>query len=233
MPQVRHYIGVATDRVSLCFGGVPAILQSYTAYKKNRIEECATITITKIAAVKWMTLTGHDRPVPSDILINMHAIKFPWLHHHQHMYSWYHGIRCNLDLTKNHGQWQDCISISKRLSLKQTWRAMLFVFINTILIRKLSYVADIITIMSGGASWCLAARHDALQWRHNEPDSVSNHQRFGCLLKRLFRRRSEKTSKLRVTGFCEGNSPVTGEFPTQRPSNVENVSIWWRHHGGT
>ena len=30
---------------------------------------------------------------------------------------------------------------------------------------------------------------------------------------------------------CEGNSPVTGEFPTQMASNAENVSIWWRHHG--
>ena len=27
-----------------------------------------------------------------------------------------------------------------------------------------------------------------------------------------------------------GNSPVTGEFPAQRASNAENVSIWWRHH---
>ena len=27
-----------------------------------------------------------------------------------------------------------------------------------------------------------------------------------------------------------GNSPVTGEFPTQRASNAENVSIWWHHH---
>ena len=26
------------------------------------------------------------------------------------------------------------------------------------------------------------------------------------------------------------NSPVTGEFPTQRASNAENISIWWRHH---
>ena len=51
-----------------------------------------------------------------------------------------------------------------------------------------------------------------------------------CLLNRLFRRRSKKTSKLRVTGLCEGNSPVTGEFPVQRTSNVENVSIWWRHY---
>ena len=44
------------------------------------------------------------------------------------------------------------------------------------------------------------------------------------------RHRSKKTSKLRVTGLCEGNSPVTGEFPAQRASNAENVSIWWRHH---
>ena len=44
------------------------------------------------------------------------------------------------------------------------------------------------------------------------------------------RRRSKKTSKLRVTGLCEGNSPVTGRFPAQMGSNAENVSIWWRHH---
>ena len=47
---------------------------------------------------------------------------------------------------------------------------------------------------------------------------------------RLFRRRSKKTSKLRVNGLCVGNSPGTGEFPAQTASNVENVSIWWRHH---
>ena len=69
-----------------------------------------------------------------------------------------------------------------------------------------------------------------LQWRHNECDGVSNHQPHDCLLNRLFRRRSKKTSKLRVTGLGEGNSPVTGEFPAQRVSNAENVSIWWRHH---
>ena len=44
------------------------------------------------------------------------------------------------------------------------------------------------------------------------------------------RRRSKKTSKLRVTGLCVGTSPETGEFPAQRASNAENVSIWWRHH---
>ena len=40
----------------------------------------------------------------------------------------------------------------------------------------------------------------------------------------------KETSKLRVTGLCVGNSPVTGEFPAQKASNVEDFSIWWRHH---
>ena len=51
-----------------------------------------------------------------------------------------------------------------------------------------------------------------------------------CLLNGLFRRRSKKTSTLCVIGLCEGNSPVTGEFPAQKASNAENVSVWWRHH---
>ena len=61
--------------------------------------------------------------------------------------------------------------------------------------------------------------------------TISSHQSHESLLNRLFMRRSKKTSKLRVTGLCAGNSPVTGEFPAQRASNAENVSIWWRHHG--
>ena len=44
------------------------------------------------------------------------------------------------------------------------------------------------------------------------------------------RRRLNKTSKLRVTVLCAGNSPVTDEFPPQKASNMENASIWWRHH---
>ena len=67
-----------------------------------------------------------------------------------------------------------------------------------------------------------------LRWRQNERDGVSNNRPNDCLLNRLFRHRSKKTSKLRFTGLCEGNSPETGEFPAQRASNAENVSIWWR-----
>ena len=69
-----------------------------------------------------------------------------------------------------------------------------------------------------------------LRWRHNERDSVSNHQPRDCLFNRLFTHRSKKTSKLRVTGLCAGNSPELGEFPAQRASNAEIGSIWWRHH---
>ena len=88
--------------------------------------------------------------------------------------------------------------------------------------------------------WCLCLKKQTdramsaspmtLRWRHNERDCVSNHQPHDCFLNCLFRRRSKKTSKLRVTGLCAGNSPGTGEFPAQMASNAENVSIWWRHH---
>ena len=40
----------------------------------------------------------------------------------------------------------------------------------------------------------------------------------------------ENITKLRVTGLCVGNAPVTGEFPAQMANNAENVSIWWHHH---
>ena len=71
----------------------------------------------------------------------------------------------------------------------------------------------------------------SLQWRNNGCDGVSNHQPLACLLNRLFRRRSKKTSKFRVTDLCKGNLLVIGEFPAQMASNAENIAIWWRHIG--
>ena len=72
--------------------------------------------------------------------------------------------------------------------------------------------------------------YTSIRWRHNGRDGVSNHQPHDCLLKRLSWRWWKETSKLRVTGLCAGNSPVTGEFPAQRASDAENVFIWWHHH---
>ena len=71
--------------------------------------------------------------------------------------------------------------------------------------------------------WVAVTR--TLHWRHNQRNSVSNHRRLDCLLNILFRRRSKKTSKLSVTGICEGNSPVTGEFPAERARDAKNVSL--------
>ena len=78
--------------------------------------------------------------------------------------------------------------------------------------------------------WVDAMAACTLHWCHNDHDGVSNHQPHECLLNRLFRCRSKKTSKLRVTGLCVENSPGTTEFPAQMASNTENVSIWWHHH---
>ena len=70
-----------------------------------------------------------------------------------------------------------------------------------------------------------------LQWCHNERNGILNHQHLDCLLNRLFRCRSKKTSKLCVTGLCKGHPPVTSGFPSQRANDAENVNIWWAHHG--
>ena len=88
------------------------------------------------------------------------------------------------------------------------------------------------TLAADSPAWqdAIASAAMSLQWRHNGHDGVINHQPHDCLLNRLFKYRSKKTSKLCVTGLCAGNSPVIGEFPAQRASNAENVSIWWRHH---
>ena len=106
------------------------------------------------------------------------------------------------------GKWNDLWDVIGVL-LSIPW---VFVYANVILLSPL---------------WCVdPGKHKTLQWRHNGCDGVSNHQPQECLINRLFKRRSKKTSKLRATGLCTGNSPMTGEFPAQMVSNAENVSIW-------
>ena len=64
-------------------------------------------------------------------------------------------------------------------------------------------------------SWKVTGKiNSPLQWRHNGRDGVSNHH---CLLNRLFRRRSKKTSTLPVTGLYARNSPVTVNSPHKWP----------------
>ena len=71
----------------------------------------------------------------------------------------------------------------------------------------------------------------ALQWRHNGCDGVSYHWRLHCLLNCWFRLRSKKRQSSASLAFVRGKPLMTGEFPAQKASNAENVSIWWRHRG--
>ena len=58
---------------------------------------------------------------------------------------------------------------------------------------------------------------DVLQWRHHGYDGLSTHQSYDCLLNRVFRRRSKKTSKPRGTGLCEGESRLPVNSPHKGP----------------
>ena len=75
----------------------------------------------------------------------------------------------------------------------------------------------IVHLSANGTKWQVR-KYRTLRWRHNGCDSVSNHQPHHCLLNRLCRRKSKKTSKLRGTGLCVGNSPVNSphKWPVTR-----------------
>ena len=117
-------------------------------------------------------------------------------------------------------QWKGSLTFAHCVCLRAY-----FQLISTYIFRMIIHMT-IINIMSHFPA------PQSLQWPRNGRDGVSNHQPHHCLLNRLFRQSSKKTSKLRVTGLCVRNSPVTGEFPAQISSNAKNVSIWWRHHDG-
>ena len=62
------------------------------------------------------------------------------------------------------------------------------------------------------------------------PRIFSNHQHHDCLLNRLFKAQIKETIKAPHYWPLWGEFTGDDEFPLQRASNAENVSIWWRHH---
>ena len=118
------------------------------------------------------------------------------------------------------------ISTLTSINCDVIWQAFYFMYlVCPDVARSQAKIRRVIDLVSSDYSDLV---RNAFQWRHNDHDGVSNHQRFDCWLNRLFGRRSRKTPKLRVTGLYEGNPPVTGGFPSQRAGNAENVSIYWR-----
>ena len=94
-------------------------------------------------------------------------------------------------------------------------------------------------VISSHGIGCYRIFSYTLQWCQNERQGVSCHRRLDWLIKPLFRRRSKKISKLRITGLCEenppGNSdssrkgPVTQKmFPFDGVVMTSDIS-WWRN----
>ena len=65
-----------------------------------------------------------------------------------------------------------------------------------------------------------------VRWRLKSPASRFFVQPF---MQTQIKENIKATRHLPLYGEFAGH-PVTGEFPTQRASNSENVSIWWGHH---
>ena len=63
------------------------------------------------------------------------------------------------------------------------------------------------SFVTGIHRWVVDSHHNhqSWQWRHNDHDGDSNHQPHGCLLNRLFRRRSKITSNSALLAFVWGN----------------------------
>ena len=66
-----------------------------------------------------------------------------------------------------------------------------------------------------------------LQRRHNESQIAGVSIVCSAVCSGADQRKYQSSASL---GLFEGNPLVTGEFPSQRTSNVENVSFRWRNH---
>ena len=143
----------------------------------------------------------------------------------------YNAVRCISEMPKRNGN-----NLSQYAFLMSQWTKPLWATLLQVMVLKPDSTKPLSEPMltdhqRGLLPWRqFHMKWSTLQWRHNKCYGVSNHRCIGCLLNRLFRRRTKKTSKVRATGLCEGNSPVTGEFPAQRASKMETASIWWRRH---
>ena len=66
--------------------------------------------------------------------------------------------------------------------------------------------------------YCIASCNNcsfSLQVRHNKQHGVSNYQQVDCLFNRLLMLISKKTSEPAFLVLCEGNTTVTGGFPSR------------------
>ena len=117
----------------------------------------------------------------------------------------------NQNLQMRHFWYQNLGSIAQCI-ICLPYRGMIFVVHDIIIIKaeKIKHkrpngLTSSPATLTRGPEMGLLVHPIALHWRHNDHNGVSNHQPRGCLLNRLFGRRSRKTSNLCVTGLCAGN----------------------------
>ena len=65
------------------------------------------------------------------------------------------------------------------------------------------------------------------QWRHNERDGIPITSHTQPFIQGVNQRKHQSSASL---WHWPLRGEFTGEFPAQRASNTEKVSIWWRHH---
>ena len=79
----------------------------------------------------------------------------------------------------------------------------------------------------------LATEAQLMQFHYNDVPLTSFSLKSPVIwlfVKQVMRTHIKEISKSALLALCDGNSPVTGEFPAQRDSNAEKASIWWRHN---
>ena len=100
-----------------------------------------------------------------------------------------------------------------------TWNLFFSSYLTNVILRQFSFALIELGRFKTTPEKFTGKSTSTLHWRHNDHDGVWNHQPHDFLLNCLFRRRSKKTSKLRVAGLCVGKSPETTFFH-QRVSNI-------------
>ena len=209
--------------VMICFREIIImIFQKHTYFKSTTIE-MYDAKIDFMINIKIIWTENHDDVIAWKCfgyycpLVRESTGWFPLQQASNSMTWFFFGVSSNQLLTKKISCWSfDTPCRSCDVFVKMHWD-VLFEVIMTTQFQAMGRRHSVLTNITGASlrpeNWGFAS----LLWRHNERDGVSMQQRLDCLFNRLFWRRSKKTSKLRVTGRCEGNSPVTGEFPSQRP----------------
>ena len=137
-----------------------------------------------------------------------------------------------LDGGSSNGGWENQIHQEGKIATSICGDAGVYFIINSIVIkiRRNIRIVEIQIVAIG------MLQNTSLQWRHNDRNGVSNHQPHECLLNRLFRPRSQKASKLRVTGLCAGNSPVNSPHKgpvTRRMFPFDDVIMYTYHNSTT